>query len=369
MNRSDLVRLLSALVGGLVSTNAATAAEGSTTVFPALQAETSRLSIHAAADLAAMTPLVRDFQEMAPNVAVEYSDYVTNDLQKKASEACDKGAVLGDLLLSSSLDQLVKLANDGCAAAYNSPQTAKLARWANWRDEVFGFTYEPAVFVYNARFVPSADVPRTHLELADLLRRRLDYYSGRVGTFDIRGSGIGYLLALSDARHATATYGRLLESMSRANTEIRCCTSAILQEIGGGHLYIGYNMIGSYAYAAAKSNPDLKVVVPRDYAIIFSRAALIPKTAPRPDLAHHFLDYLLSQRGQDVARRSAFYFSKDASLPEGVDGPQTLGELSIAQPIHIGPALLTAQDEAQRRRFIDDWSRSMVRGPAGSADQ
>ncbi|WJI51149.1 hypothetical protein NLY44_32725 [Mesorhizobium sp. C089B] len=157
---------------------AARAAEGSSAFFPSPQPEKDRLSIHAATDLVAMEPLIRDFQSVFPNVAVDYVEYVTNDLQNSASEACRTGAVLGDILLSPSVDQLVKLANDGCAAPHVSAETAHVADWANWRDEVFGFTYEPAVFVYNARLVPSGDVPRTHIELADLLRRRIDFIVG-----------------------------------------------------------------------------------------------------------------------------------------------------------------------------------------------
>jgi iron(III) transport system substrate-binding protein len=344
----------------------AMAVEGSSKLFPAIHGEAARLSIHGAADLEAMEPLIRDFQEIAPDIAIEYSDYVTNELHQKAEAVCAQNTSLGDLWLSSSLDQLVSLANNGCAIAHHSPETAQVPKWANWRDEVFGFTFEPAVFVYNARYVPDSDIPRTRAEFADLLRRRLDYYEGRVGTFDIRTSGVGYLLAFSDARQATATYGRLLESMSRADVKVSCCTGSILQEITSGRIYLAYNMIGSYSYAAAKANPDLKVVIPRDYTLILSRGVLIPKTSQRPDLAGRFLDYLLSKRGQDVARRKAFFFAEKGSIPEGVDGPPTLSELSFIQPIRIGPALLAAQDEAQRRRFIDDWSHSMLSRPASS---
>ncbi len=344
----------------------AMAVEGTSRLFPAINGETARLSIHGAADLQAMEPLIRDFQKLAPDIAVDYSDYVTNELYRRASAACEQNTPLGDLWLSSSLDQLVSLANNGCALAYHSSETAQVPKWANWRDEVFGFTFEPAVFVYNTRYVPESQVPRTRAELAELLRRRLDYYRGRVGTFDIRTSGVGYLLAFSDARQATATYGRLLESMSRADVKVSCCTGTILQEIASGRIYLAYNMIGSYSYAAARANPDMKVVIPRDYTLILSRGALVPKSSQRPDLARRFLDYLLSKRGQDVARRKAFFFAEKGEIPEGVDGPSTLGELSFVQPIRIGPALLAAQDEAQRRRFIDDWSRSMLSQPASS---
>ena len=101
-----------------------------------------------------------DFQEVAPDVTINYFEYVTNDLYKAADEACRAGRPMGDILLSSSVDQLMKLANDGCAAAHRSPETERTARWANWRDEVFGFTYEPSSFVYDSRVVLPEDVPR-----------------------------------------------------------------------------------------------------------------------------------------------------------------------------------------------------------------
>lgn len=358
--------LLSAVVGLLPFMGAASqAAEGSSQTFPAIAAPSATLSIHAATDLAAMEPLIRDFQSISPDIAVEYVEYVTNDLNAAAAKACGEGRALGDLQLSSSVDQLVKLANDGCALSHRSPQTETTAQWANWRDEVFGFTFEPSVFVYHGGRVPADEVPRTHTELADLLRKRIDKYRGRVGTYDIRLSGIGYLLAYSDARQTTTVYGRLLESMSRAEAVVRCCNSEILAQIAEGRIDIGYNILGSYAYAARLRNPQLKIVIPQDYALVLSRGALIPRQSAQADLAGRFLDYLLSERGQRVSREKAFFFSPEHPLPEGVDGPGSLFESGIARPIRIGPTLLAAQDQVQRRRFIADWGETMIRPGGG----
>ena len=58
--------------------------------------------------------LIRDFQMIAPNVTIEYSEYVTNDLFNLASTECNAKQGTMDLVLSSSVDQLVKLVNDGC---------------------------------------------------------------------------------------------------------------------------------------------------------------------------------------------------------------------------------------------------------------
>ncbi len=357
--RKIALRALVAFLAVLAA-HPAPALEGERVLFPASQEERGRLIIHAATDLDAMRPLILDFQETAPDIAIEFTDYVTNDLFREAEEACREGRADGDLLLSSSVDQLVKLANDGCASPHSSFVTQSVPDWANWREEVYGFTFEPAVIVYDGARVPPEDVPRTHEDLSDLLRRKPEVYRGRIGTYDINASGIGYLLAFHDARQAPTVYGRLLESFSRAEAVTRCCNNEVLGEIASGKIRIAYNILGSYAYAAYLHNPDLRIVVPRDYALILSRGALIPAKAARPDLAARFLDYLLSGRGQRVAREKAFFFSEKSPLPPGVDGPPALMESGIGRPIRIGPTLLAAQDKAQRERFIAGWTSLLV---------
>lgn len=340
----------------------ANAVEGDHETFPAKGAETERLVVHGATDLEAMRPLIADFQGLYPHIAVEYTDLVTNDLFRQAKAACAGKAASADILLSSSVDQLVRLANDGCAQPHRSPETQGVPTWANWRDEIFGFTFEPVVFVYDRRAVSVEDVPRSHEALSDLLRRKADVYRGRVGTYDIAASGIGYLLAFNDSRQASTANGRLLETLSRTDTVIRCCNNEVLGEIAAGRISLAYNVLGSYAYAAARANPALGIVLPRDYTLILSRGALIPSHAPHPGLGKQFLNYLLSTRGRGVAREKSFFFAEDAPLPEGVDGPPDLMKSGIGRPIRIGPALLAAQDEVQRRTFIADWLELIENG-------
>lgn len=331
------------------------AVEGDRAVFAAKGDQDAYLIIHAATDIEAMRPLVLDFQTMFPGTTVEYVDTVTNELFREATEACAGKLPSSDLLLSSSVDQLVRLANDGCAQAHVSTETEAVPEWANWRNEVFGFTFEPVVFVYDRRSVPADEVPRSHEELSDLVRRLPDKYGGRIGTYDIEASGIGYLLAFNDSLQAPTSYGRLLESLSRTGIVIRCCNNEILGELTAGRLHIAYNVLGSYAYAASRTNPDLGIVLPFDYTLVLSRGAMIPESAPNPKAAAAFLDYLLSHRGQQVALEKSFFFAENAPLPEGVDGPKALMDSGIGRPIKISPALLAAQDAIQRRTFIDDW--------------
>jgi iron(III) transport system substrate-binding protein len=352
-----------ALAAALLLPALANALEGDRATFPAKGTGTSRLIVHGATDLEAMRPLIADFQDLNPDVTVEYTDMVTNDLFEQAKQACAGKMAGADILLSSSVDQLVRLANDGCAQPHRSAETMAVPDWANWRDEVFGFTFEPVVFVYDRRAVPAEDVPRSHEALSDLLRRKADFYRGRVGTYDIAASGVGYLLAFNDSRQAPTANGRLLETLSRIDTVIRCCNNEVLGELAAGRISLAYNVLGSYAYAAARANPALGIVLPRDYTLILSRGALIPARAPHSDLGKRFLNYLLSARGRDVAREKSFFFAEGAPLPDGVDGPPDLMQSGIGRPIRIGPALLAAQDEVQRSTFIADWMELIRKGP------
>jgi iron(III) transport system substrate-binding protein len=328
-------------------------------VLAAPDGETERLVVRGATDYVAMEPLLRDFQVLWPHITVEYYDYVTSDLLDDAENACRKQEPFADLILSSAVDHLVKLANDGCALASDSPALAGVPDWARWRNEVVGFTFEPAVIVYNRDEVPAGEVPHSHTELADLLRTRQDRYRGRVGTYDIRLSGIGYLFAFSDLQQTSTTYGRLLESMGRAYTTVRCCTSQILEEVASGRLLIGYNMLGSYAYALMKLGAPIGIVLPRDYTLVLARGALLPRPVRNIALGRLFLDYLLSDRGQAVGREKAFFFAPGADLPPGVDGPPPTST-SVLRPIAIGPSLLPVQDRAKRKHFIADWSSALI---------
>jgi iron(III) transport system substrate-binding protein len=343
----------------LFGLSAGTASAQAEVDFPAQGTPIETLHIHAATDLSALKPLIEDFQKLSPGTAVKIREYVTNDLFAAAAKACADGRPLGDVYLSSSVDQLVKLANDGCAEQVSGLNIPGARRWANWRDEVFGFTYEPIVMVYNKNAVPASHVPRTHIELADLLRREAEMYRGKVGTYDIRISGIGYLLAFNDARQTTTTYGRLLESLGRSEVVVRCCTSQILDEIAAGRVLIGYNLLGSYAYERMRKGEPLGIVMPSDYTLVLSRGAMVPAHSARAELAARFIRYLLSDRGQTVAASESFFFSPDGKTPPGIEGPDVVTS-GIARPIAVGPTLLAVQDAARRERFLEDWTRSMV---------
>jgi len=355
-----LTKALRGAVGAIAFLVTVQQAWSQSVLFPARATEKNRILIDAATDLIALEPMIRDFQTVAPDVAIQYVEYVSNDLFSKAASHCIRNEPGADIFLSSSVDQLIKLANDGCGSPYRSTAVDMLPSTAKWRDEVFGFTSEPAALVYNRDRVPQEDVPHTRVELLDLLRRKSSIYAGHIGSYDIAQSGIGFLLASSDARHSSL-YGRLIESFGRVGLVTRCCTVDIIKDIESGRVAIGYNLLASYALVAQRRGARIGVVLLRDYTLVLSRGAMIPRTARDPSTAKRFLEYLLSERGQQIAREVGLIF--DPKVMRASDPTFSLSGSEILRPIVIGPGLLAEQDQAKRARFLAEWYRSIAPTP------
>ena len=325
--------------------------------FKAVGSETGPLRIEASGDIEAIGPLIKDFQELEQGISITYVDSLTNDLFGMMQKACAGKEAVADLVFSSSVDHMVKLANDGCAQPHISPETARAPPFASWHDEVFGFTFEPAVIVYNRNLVPPADVPRSRDQLVDLLRTKAETYNNRIGTYDIARSGIGYLFGFFDAQQSSA-FGRMMEGFGRANAALYCCTGDLLRDIESGKILIGYNLLGSYAYGRYKAGAPIGIVLPRDYTLVLSRAAFVPAHAANPEAGKKFLDYLLSLRGQQVAAEKSFFFAYGQAAPQGVDAAEPDLQSGIYRPISLGPSLLAVTDRHKKARLLKEWNQS-----------
>lgn len=342
-----LLCLLSGIAGVPGSALAQEPAAVQPTIYPALAGERARLSIAGATDRHAMEPLLADFQHSRPDIAIEYRDLGTAELYASVVEGHD--AARADLVISSAIDLQVKLVNDGHTRPYRSALTDALPKWANWRNEAFGFTFEPAAIVYNRKLVPASDVPQTHEALIGLLREKEPAYRRRVGTYDIRNSGIGYLFATQDSV-LFSQFWQLVSVSGNAGVRLFCCTRDILDLVESGELLIAYNVLGSYAQALAGETSSLGVVLPSDYTLAISRVAVIPREAPHPDLAGAFVDYLLSPRGQEVVAGRA-----GLSVP----AQQRIPVQSALRPIDLGPALLVFLDRLKRDWFLQRWTSTI----------
>ena len=302
------------------------------------------LLIRSTTDIAILAPAMEAFVARNPGVAIDYEQWGSNDLNALTAAECANQSPRADAVFSSAVHQMVELLNSGCAAPYRSAQTASLPAERIWRDELWGLTHEAAVIIYNTRLVPPEDIPHTRFDLLDLMRRQDKRYPGRIATYDIVASGLGYLFAFADSLEAS-TFGSLLEGFARSGAIATCCSAEIIEGVSSGRYLIAYNVLGSYV--DSNRAVDVGVIRPSDYTLFLSRGYMIPKGAPHPALAGALLDFLLSAEGQAILTRSGLVTKRapeETSLPE-----------SAERPIRIDPVLLVARDKQKREGFIARW--------------
>jgi iron(III) transport system substrate-binding protein len=318
-----------------------------------------RIVVYSTTDAAASNPLLKDFAALYPGIKIDYTDMNSTELYSRFIAEVASGSGTADLLWSSAMDLQLKLAAEGNAAAYASPEIASLPKWAVWENKAYGTTYEPITFVYNKRLVPAADVPADHAALLDLLNRSGTKYRNKITAYDPEKSGVGHLFVNEDLKHFPQAWD-LFRAMGKASAKLYTSAGAMIERVTSGEHTIAYGIFGSYALARSKKVSSLGIVTPKDYTLITSRVAFVSSKAKNPNAARVFLDYLLSKRGQTIIANQADLYS----LRDDVTGEATVTGVSTligdkARPIPIDRDLLANLDEDKRLAFLKQWQAAM----------
>ncbi|HET7826224.1 MAG TPA: ABC transporter substrate-binding protein, partial [Anaeromyxobacter sp.] len=265
----------------LAAPGAAAAAPGDPATAPDVVAaaeKEGKVVVYSTTDSASAAAMLKDFAALHPKIAVEYNDMNSTELYNRFVSEAAAGAGSGDLLWSSAMDLQIKLANDGYTQAYASPEASKLPSWAVWKNEAWGTTYEPIAFVYNKRLLKPDEVPQSHADLVKALRAHPDRFKGKLTSYDPERSGLGFLLVTQDALHDKGFWDTA-KAYGSVSPKLYTSTGAMMERISSGEHLVGFNMISSYAVQKAKKDPSIGVAFPKDYTLIMSRIALLPKAA------------------------------------------------------------------------------------------
>ena len=320
-----------------------------------------KLVIYATTDADVAQPLIDDFKTMYPRIEIEYDDLNSTELHHRFVAESQLGPDSADVLWSSAMDQQASLISNGYALAYESPESTGLPAWAKWQDQAYATTFEPVVIVYNKNLLPAADVPRTHADVVRLLAADPARFKGRVVTYDIEKSGLGFFLATQDVGVSLAFWD-IAQALGKADTRLALTTDAMVKRVASGQAVMAYNVLGSYALAQARKDPALGVVFPGDYTLVMSRIVFINKKAANPNAARLWLDYVLSRRGQTViANRAALY-----AVRGDVEGETTASRLAQSlgasiKSIPLSPSLIGYLNNQNYRDFVRQWRRATAK--------
>src|SRR3954447_12912273 len=138
-----------------------------------------KVVVYSALDTKAAQPLIKDFNALYPDIKVEYNDMNSTEMYNRYIAEVAAGQGGADVMWSSAMDLQVKLVDDGQAMTYKSPEASKLPQWAVYKDQAYGTTYEPAVFIYNKRLVTGDEIPQDHASFVKVLASHADKYKNK----------------------------------------------------------------------------------------------------------------------------------------------------------------------------------------------
>jgi len=318
-----------------------------------------KLIVYSTTDAASSSALLKDFQALYPGISLEYTDLNSTELYNRFIAESAAGSGTADLVWSSAMDLQIKLVTDGKALTYASPEIPSLPKWAVWKEQAYGTTYEPITFIYNKRLVPADDVPGDHSALLKLLTAKPDAYKGKITAYDPERSGVGYLFVNEDIKFFPQAWD-LFKAFGKTGLKVYTSAGAMIERVSSGEHTIAYGIFGSYALARSKKDANLGIILPKDYTLITSRVAFVSKQAKNPNAAKLFLDYILSKRGQEIIANQADLYTLRSDI-EGEATAKRVAELvgDKARPVPISDELLSTLDQKRRLQFIRQWQAAM----------
>jgi iron(III) transport system substrate-binding protein len=320
-----------------------------------------KVVVYSTTDTASAKALIEDFKTLYPGIAVEYNDMNSTEVYNRfiAEKAAGGSA---DVLWSSSMDLQIKLANDGGALEYASPELSHVPTWAVWKNQAFGTTYEPLAIVYNKRLLTGDEIPQSHADMMRVFQQKADKLKGKVTTYDIEKSGVGFMLINQDAKNMP-NFWEFVKVLATVQPRVQSSAGTMMERISSGENLVGFNIFNSYAALRAKKDPSIGIVLPKDYTLVMSRVMFISKTAKQPNAAKLWLDYILSKRGQEIIANKA----ELGSIRSDVQGEMTVAGYqkqlgATLKPIPVSADLLGALDQTKRLEFIKQWQAAMKAG-------
>lgn len=259
-------------------------------------------------------------------VKVNYTTYATNeDMYAKLTNS----AVAYDVIVPSDY-MIQKMINEDMLLKID---TAKLKNYKNvnegfknlYYDETNSYsvpyTYGMLGIIYNSEFVKDADIANKSWGL--LWNEK---YAGKILQFNNPRDAFGtamYWQGLDINSKDTAEWDKALEYLKAQKPLLQgYVNDEIFNKMQGASAYIAPYFAGDFLTMSAQ-NEDLRFYYPNEGTNYFVDAMCIPKTSKNPDLAHAYIDYMLSE---EAAIANALYIGY-ASPNNAVTGSEYYAEM------------------------------------------
>lgn len=217
----------------------------------------------------------------------------------------EKNNPLADVVILASLPAMEGLKEDGKLAAYENVENKKLLikQWSDSEDYYFGYSASALGLVYNTSNV--SNPPKEWSELGE------EIWTDRIAIPDPSqsGSALDFLYGYTEAIDTAWT---TIEQWKENGLTLSGANKEALETVITGAKDVVIAGVDYMTYAAKAKGEPVDVYYPESGTVISPRPAAILSDAPNRLGAEQFIDFLLSETGQQLV--------VDAYLLPGIEG-------------------------------------------------
>jgi iron(III) transport system substrate-binding protein len=235
--------------------------------------------------------VIDGFKRLYPKIDVQFYRSTDSQMMEKILSEGRAGKTLWDVVSTTGYYGY-QLKKRGLLAAYDSPERKYYRDGYKDSQGFWTSTYTTyAVFGYNTKLVTKANIPRSH---EDLLK---PFWRGQVG---MEGRAYEWFAATISGmgREKGVSYMRALAAQKPG---LRIGRTLLAQLVAAGEFH---GTLTSYTHSfetlKASGAPVEWVALPPTFANLHPVA--LNAKAPHPNAGRLFIDFMLSQKGQEVVR-------------------------------------------------------------------
>jgi iron(III) transport system substrate-binding protein len=206
-----------------------------------------------------------------------------------------------------------------------------------------GISGRARTFAYDPAETPEADVPRSIFDVAD------PKWKGRIGLAPTNASFVSHMSALR-VEFGDEKVKKFLADLAANEPQIFDSNTLVVQAVAAGEVDLGL-VNHYYALNEKRERPDSPVVnsFPEEGAFVNMAGVGILEGAEHRDEADEFVEFLLSEEGQDYFRTE----TNEYPLVAGADAPEGLPTLARLDTIEA-PLAELGDDLESSVRSIED---------------
>jgi len=292
-------------------------------------------------------PIFRDFKKKFTFVTkLSANDLDSDEVFQKVLSEQATGSSPVDMAVTNAAQGWAKFAKrPNVLTSYESPELDKLPDTATLLPNVYAMSLDPQLIAYNTSLIEKA--PKGISDLASMVKADPKKFEDKITVRDPESS-FGYTVteAFTAANDQAWTDFETLLPATRPETS----SGTQMEKILSGEYLAGFFISGGPAFPVVDDSDGLvKVVYPEDGTVILPRGIGIAADAPHPATAKLFLDFVLSQEGQQAVAEGGL-----SSYRDGISGPGLHTYQETAKLVGED-TLIPVSYEEQSKAEVDAW--------------